>query len=87
MPHHGQRFCDKFPAARSDKMTNARQMPIRAGGGGGGRGELACLELNGAGDKCFINVAVLLLCYIKLKRKESQHSMLTLKGEHRSLSV
>ena len=34
MPHHGQRFCDKFPAARSDKMTNARQMPIRAGGGG-----------------------------------------------------
>ena len=50
MPHHGQRFCDKFPAARSDKMTNARQMPIRAGGGwgGGGRGELACLELTGA---------------------------------------
>ena len=36
MLHHGQRFCDKFPAARSDKMTNARHMPIRAGGGGGG---------------------------------------------------
>ena len=34
MPHHGQTFCDKFPAARSDKMTNARQMRIRAGGGG-----------------------------------------------------
>ena len=51
MPHHGQRFCDKFPAGRSDKMTNARQMPIRAGGGGWvgvGRGELACLELTGA---------------------------------------
>ena len=47
MPHHGQRFCDKFPAARSDKMTNARQMRIRAGGGGG-RGELACLELTEA---------------------------------------
>ena len=40
MPHHGQRFCDKFPAARSDKMTNARQMPIRAGGGGGGWGSV-----------------------------------------------
>ena len=49
MPHHGQRFCDKFPAARSDKMTNARQMPIRAGGwGGGSSGELACLELTRA---------------------------------------
>ena len=54
MPHHGQRFCDKFPAARSDKMTNARQMPDKCplerggGGGGGGRGELACLELTRA---------------------------------------
>lgn len=86
MPHPGQRFCDKFPAARSDKMTNAWQTPVGAGGGRG-RGELACLELTEAWDKCFINVAVLLLCYIKLKRKESQHSMLTLKGEHRSLSV
>ena len=38
MPHPGQRFCDKFPAARSHKMTNARQTPVGAGGGGGGEG-------------------------------------------------